>query len=424
MSAHRAPLLALSVPLVGVVLVGTLGARVREGRDETLRHLRVFSEALRLASTNYVDDVGAGTLERGACQGLAESLGPWSSYHDPEHMAPLLRRDRGGDVGVLLLKWPQRLVAIAAVVPGGPADLAGLERLELMETIDGVATRGLTLAEARAMLLGPVGSTVEVGLFERDEAGKPRVVSLVRQDLGALRVVVERVDEHASILRLTDVRAGAAELVAQALQQVRAAGDASLVLDLRNVVGGDAQEAGRVARLFTGAGPLFALRSRSGTTVETSAEPAAWTGGLVAMIGRGTVGEGELVAEALRARGAASLVGDSTFGKRSREELVRLSDGSGLELPTGEYRRADGEPLPAEGITPDEKVARRAATDLEEPGSTDEALERTGGPDEELPAAGAAPAGGRGTALPPRDGDRELQRALELLAAAPARKAA
>ena len=98
MDALRKSLLVVSVPLVLMVLVGTIRARVDESHDRVLRDLKVFSEALYLVTNYYVEDVHLGQLERGAFQGLAESLDPWSSYWDPLRMSRLTERDESGDV--------------------------------------------------------------------------------------------------------------------------------------------------------------------------------------------------------------------------------------------------------------------------------------------------------------------------------------
>ena len=99
------------------------------------------------------------------------------------------------------------------------------------------------------------------------------------------------------------------------------------MLDLRANVGGSPEEALALADLFLEAGPVFAERGRGGLEVRETAASRSWDGELVVLVGRGTVGEAELVARALR-DADSPLVGQSTFGKRSRQETVRLRDGS------------------------------------------------------------------------------------------------
>src|SRR5258706_4784891 len=91
-------LIGLSFPAVAFVLAGAVGPHAERSPDQTLRDLKVYSEALQLVSRHYVEAVDFRQLARGTYQGLAESLDPWSSYYDPERMKPLLARDHSADV--------------------------------------------------------------------------------------------------------------------------------------------------------------------------------------------------------------------------------------------------------------------------------------------------------------------------------------
>lgn len=412
MDVLRKSLLFLSVPLVLLVVVGTIRARVDESRDLVLRDLKVFSEALYLVTNYYVEDVRLGQLERGAFQGLAESLDPWSSYWDPLRMEKLTERDESAGVGLLLVKSPQQYVIVASVIEGSPADRAGVRQGQFLETIDGMATKDLTLLEAQHMLRGPAGSSVELGFFRQsaeDESGERKDV--VRESLDPLQVVVERPAEGVALLRVSSLQPGVASRAARALSELREEGVGKLVLDLRANVGGSPGEALALADLFLPAGPAFAERRRGGVEVRETASPKSWEGELVVLVGRGTVGEAELVARALR-DADSPLVGQSTFGKRSRQETVRLRDGSGLHLSVAEYLAADGEALEPGGVSPTEEVAP-STPEPDEAGPTEDAV-----PPSRVEPEGQDEDAEREAAAEEEDGpetDPQLERALELL---------
>ena len=423
--ALRRILVLLSLPLVALVLAGVVGARDGRSSDATLRDLRIFSEVLQLTGRNYVDEPQLTQLERGAYQGLAESLDPWSSVHDARRMAELTQGDHAGSVGLLLLKHPQQYVRIVVVVPGSPADEAGIKAGQYIETIDGHATKDIALLEAEAMLGGPPGSTVKLGFFRTsDEEEQGKIMDVVRRDLSDLRVVEKRLDPKTALLRLTDVAPGARDLVAARLKGLREAGVTDLVLDLRTNVGGSPEEAVAVADLLAPAGDAFQRVSKAGTITEATRDPDSWDGGLVVLVERGTVGEAELLAETLRKLKGAKLVGRPTLGKTTQQDLVRLSGGLGLSLSVAEYRRADGTAFDADGLQPDEKISRGARAGApaasrpatvpgpeDEPADASETLE-PGEP--EAPSDAEKPGA-----------DAQVERAIELLkAAAPARKAA
>ncbi len=414
MDTLRKSLLFLSVPLVLLVVVGTIRARVDESRDLVLRDLKVFSESLYLVDNYYVEDVSLAQLERGAFQGLAESLGPWSSYWDPGAMNKLLQRDESAGVGLLLVKTPQQYVAVASVVPGSPADRAEVRLGQFLETIDGLATKDLTLLEAQHMLRGPAASKVTLGYFRQSaDADAGEHVELEREDLSGLSVVIETPAEGVALLRVTDLAEGAASRAAAELSKLQAAGVSELVLDLRANVGGSLSEALALAELFIDARPVFGEKGREGLRVLETKTAPAWTGNLVVLVSRGTVGEAELVARALSDADVGSLVGQPTFGKRSRQETVRLRDGAGLRMTVAQYVGPDGEALDEDGVQPDEEVAGAPLPDGDEVEPEDGET-----PEDEAPEDEAPDTGGEDSA------DPQLERALEILAGVAERKAA
>jgi len=417
MDTLRKLLLLASLPLVLLVLGGSLRAQDDEAVDKTLRAFKVFSETLELVRRYYVEDVELGQLQRGAFQGLAESLDPWSSYWDPERMAALSQRDESGDVGLLLLKPAQQYVRVVAVLPGSPADEGGLVPGQYIETLDGLATKDLTLLEAEAMLRGAPGTTVELGFFRESDEGERPTTVLTRRDLTPLRVVVTREGDDAAVVRVTDLAPGAAAAVATELAKLREAGVARLVLDLRTNFGGSAEEARALADLFVEPGPLFERHEREGNLALAATTAPAWTDPVVVLAGPGTLGEAELVAGALQARHRATLVGLPTFGKRTAQDLVRLSDGSGLYMTVAEYRQPGGEAFAKGGVKPDERVAPARPVDIvrADDEEDDGEGEVVGTPSEaETPAAKDAT-----PAAAPEAGDPQLKRALELLRGAP-----
>ena len=450
MMTARKVLVTLSAALVLLVIVGTLAARVDDQSGKTLEELKVFTDTLLLVNRNYVELADQKQLERGAFQGVAESLDPWSSYYDPEHAAPLMDRDRRGDIGVLLLKQPQQYVRVVVVVPESPADRSGVRRGEFIETIDGVATRELTLLEAQLMLSGAIGSKVKLGFFRADDEERGKTQELLREDLSPLRVVSQRIEPTVALLRVTDVRDGVAALVREQLDALVASGVKSLVLDLRTNTGGSVDEAVEVADLFVEEGPLFQRKTRTGASVLQARTGSAWTGKLVALVSRATVGQAELVAHALRARGASVLVGQPTFGKFTEQDLVLLEDGFGLFMSVAEYRKENGEPFDKDGVQPDEVVQRVAVAGEDSGAEFGAVAEGDEKDDEKAPGATAMVETEDGVvfvptkdkkqevpvvepapkvrpvvpAIPAPADDRQLQRAIEILKGSLVKKAA
>ena len=422
-----------SVPAVGFVLLGVLAPRAENRTDTALRDLKVFSETFELVSRQYVEDVDFRQLERGAYQGLAESLDPWSSYYDPVRLKPLLERPHAADVGILLAKPAQQYVRIVAVIPGSPADIAGIERGQVIETIDGMETNYVPLYEADAMLHGAPGTTVKLGFFRESDDTEGKTYEVERKELADLRVTRTTPQPGVAVLRVTDTKAGIAPLVRAELADVTKAGIDSLVLDLRTNVGGTPEDAAALASLFAGPGPIGRRVTRTGNGTIEGAETQAWTGRLVVLTSRATIGEAELVADSLRARRGVALVGQPTIGKTKQQDLVTLPDGSGLWMSVAEYQRADGTDMPDKGVEPDEKVAAGGDEDRD----TTALLERASAEEDEEPSGPTAPKPSETRPEPPPPAipvpkpdakatpkkDSQLERAIEILKGSPIKKA-
>jgi carboxyl-terminal processing protease len=177
---------------------------------------------------------------------------------------------------------------------------------------------------------------------------------------------------------LPETAAGVRDLLAGAAE----AGHERLVLDLRGVAGGDPEVAYRIAELFAG-GELGALtaKGKSLASFRGEAEPL-WSGPLVVLVTRGTLGPAELLAEVLRQAAGAELVG--------RQDWADLPSGGRLYFTDAFYAGPDGTPL-AEGLEPDLRVDRTSFDQRERPLDElilDRGVERV----RELPAEPAAEA--------------------------------
>jgi carboxyl-terminal processing protease len=161
---------------------------------------------------------------------------------------------------------------------------------------------------------------------------------------------------------LPETAAGVRDLLAGAAE----AGHERLVLDLRGVAGGDPEVAYRIAELFAG-GELGALtaKGKSLASFRGEAEPL-WSGPLVVLVTRGTLGPAELLAEVLRQAAGAELVGERSFGWSGRQDWADLPSGGRLYFTDAFYAGPDGTPL-AEGLEPDLRVDRTSFTQRERP---------------------------------------------------------
>ena len=398
-------LLAVSVALVLTVFLGVNSNGVSAaatGQDGAYRQINVYSEVLRHIQTDYVTDPNIPAVTNGALRGLLESLDADSSYLSPEDYK-IYKADRGGNAqaGINVSKR-YGYATVVSVVPGGPADKAGLVDGDILEAIEGQDTRDISLAMIRLMLEGAPGSTLTVGVV-RSSRSEPDKISMTRS-LQAPPPVAESLYENASILYLKPEvldHDHVSELETK-LKGMQKAGNKKVLLDLRDVAAGDMAEAVRLANFLLKSGTIATLEGQKFPKQVFTADPAKTiqaTAPVVVLVNRGTAGPAELVAAALLDNKRADVVGERTFGEGTQQKTFDLPDGAALILSVAKYESPDGKKLQDDGVTPDVLVAS--------------GLDDQVAVDEEAPPQAAAPA--PVAKKPGAQVDEPLTKALDLL---------
>src|SRR5713226_975835 len=175
-------LLAVSVVLVVTVFLGVNSNGVSaatEPQDGAYRQINVYSEVLRHIQTDYVEQPNIAAVTNGALRGLLESLDADSSYLTPEDYKAY-KADKGGkaQVGINVSKR-YGYATVVSVIPGSPADKAGLTDGDIIEAIGGQDTRELSLAMIQMLLSGQPGSEVTVSVV-RPRKATPEKISMTR----------------------------------------------------------------------------------------------------------------------------------------------------------------------------------------------------------------------------------------------------
>src|SRR6202021_3213370 len=168
-----------STCLVFVLLFGAMRGKSASPED-TYRHLAVYTEVLSRIKSDYVEEPDMKSVTLGALNGLLESIAPYASYLNADQYKQWLKSkdQHKADVGLILSK-KFGYVGIVDAIPGSPAAKAGLSTTDVLETINGVATRDMPLAYAQLLLEGDPGTTVEVGVL-RFRKPEPQKLTVTR----------------------------------------------------------------------------------------------------------------------------------------------------------------------------------------------------------------------------------------------------
>jgi carboxyl-terminal processing protease len=336
-----------------VVLGGLLGKNDTSS-EKTYRNLGVYSEVLSHIKSYYVTDPDLMKVTSGAIRGLLEALDPYSTYMSPEEYQDYRRQPEPGpaDVGIFTAKR-MGFATVVSVLPGGPAEKAGVKVGDLIDRVESVSARELSVVQLQRMLAGPAGSTVTLTLV-REARGDPQKFPITRAALTYPPVSGKVVDASAAYLRVASFNKGRAAEIAAKLKELTAAGADKIVLDLRNCAGGDPQEGIETASLFIEKGLIAYLQGQRYPRHDLMAQPTGpvYRNPLVVLINQSTAGPAELVATAVAGNKRGEVVGTRSFGVGVFQKLIAIDDGSALLLSVAKYYGPDGKAIQDNGVTP------------------------------------------------------------------------
>lgn len=291
----------------------------------------------------------AAMMRAGALAMLQSLHDPYASWVGPEDLRAFEEESTGTYVGIGAMLAPDGRVIFP--LPGGPAEAAGLRVGDRILAVDGVDSATLGQEPLAQLLRGPKGSEVTLELQRQDGAraqAKVRRRAMPSGTVGDVRWLDEAQGiAHAHLRSFAESTARELDL---ALDGLAAAGQLrGLVLDLRWNVGGQLEAAIEIAARFLRGGPVCTLRDHDGTARVREADPALakWPDLPLAILINGRSASGsEVLAGALRDRGAAVLLGERSYGKGIYQEVYRYEEGAFvLKFTAGEYLTPAGHAL-------------------------------------------------------------------------------
>ncbi|MGI8733164.1 MAG: S41 family peptidase [Pyrinomonadaceae bacterium] len=414
-------LILLSATLALYTVVGGwISTRAQQPANDPNAQLRIFESVLQHIQNDYVDEPNMEKVRAGALRGLAYGLDPYSTYLTPEQVRDYNGggKDNQAGIGAELSQVASYLYVIAPM-KGSPADQAGVRAGDIIEYIDGKATRDISLYDAKQLLNGAAGSEIKLRILRANAS--PLTLAVKR---GAFRSPAAEAKMEAGrigVLRINSFADSEAADVRSRLQDLLKQGAQKLVLDLRGTAGGSIKEAVAVANLLIKDGTIAQTTGREGKTLKTfAADPKAaiFAGPVVVLIDAGTAGAAEVVASSLLERNRGQIVGEKSFGAGAEQQLFTLRGGDGLLLTTVKWASASGKPFLGEdrahsGVAPSIEVKRPELAESIDPedltGNDDDAVTKPN------PAPDKREVAPEPNTPKPAAEDVQMKKALELL---------
>jgi carboxyl-terminal processing protease len=368
------------------VVAGRLLGNSETSSEKTYRDLGVYSEVLNRIKQEYVTDPDLKKVTDGAIRGLLESLDPYSTYLTPDQYQDYLQHPDPGpaDVGIFVSKR-MGYATVVAVLPGGPAEKAGVKPGDLIDEVDGAPTRQFSVLQLERSMAGQSGSTVKLTLV-REGRVDPESITISRAALNYPPVITKVLEDGNGYIRVATFNKGKAREIAAKIKELESQGAHKIILDLRNCAGGDVQEAVDTSSLFLDKGLVTYLAGQRFPRQDVDVHPTGpvCTLPLAVLINQSTAGPAELVASAMLGNKRGEVVGVRSFGVGVYQKPIPVGDGSALLLAVAKYYGSDGKAISENGVTP--SVVQPAGVEADNPDADDdnqpEQPEQFGGKDD------------------------------------------
>jgi carboxyl-terminal processing protease len=297
----------------------------------------------------------------GAISGLVASQGdPYTVFFPPAEKQKFDESIEGVFEGVgMEVGIQNERLTVVAPLKDSPAQKAGIEKGDIIVSIDGVDATNMKVEEAISKIRGKGGTIVTLGIVKKD-AEKVIDIKVTREKINVPTVETETIG-NVFVIRLYSFGATAQSEFKTAIQEFVKSKKSRLILDMRGNPGGYLDAAVDISSWFLPVGKTVVsedfgansspkvFRSKGYTLLGSNPK-------MIVLIDEGSASASEIVAGALKEQGVAQLVGQKTFGKGSVQELVDITDDTALKVTIARWLTPNGNSISLKGIIPDVEV--------------------------------------------------------------------
>jgi len=333
-----------------------------------------LNEVLTKLEDNFVNpqDIDQNKLIYGAAKGIVEASGdPYTTFFDPDETKSFQEDIAGSFDGVgMQVEVKNERLTVVAPIKDTPAWEGGILAGDQVLKVNGTSTIGMSANKAVTLIKGPKGTEVILTIF-REGWKETKDFKLVRNTIRLPSVELEYKEingkkiAHLTILQFSDVVYNDFQKSAQDISNNKAQG---IILDLRNNPGGLVNQAQNIAGWFLDKESIILKEKlRSGDIKEYKASGPSYFASIpmVILSNKGSASASEILMAALHDNRNIAIIGETSFGKGSVQQLFDLYDGSSIKITIAKWLTPKGEAIDGQGIKPDLEV-KMTADDYEQ----------------------------------------------------------
>ncbi len=293
----------------------------------------------------------------GAINGLVASMkDPYTVYFPPNESKIFNDEVNGSFSGIgVEIGVKDGFLVVIAPLKNSPAEKAGMLTGDVIAKVDGLTVADMSIDESIRHIRGPQGSQVIITVLRKDT---PEPIDLsVTRDIINIPTIDEANLGDTYLISLYNFNASASDLFHKALLSAKQLEKKNIIIDLRGNPGGYLEAAVSIASEILPEGTTIVSenygsekksvihRSYGYNTLTTDTK-------IVVLIDKGSASASEIVAGALSDNGRATLIGESSFGKGSVQELIQVSSDTSIKITVAQWLTPNGTSISEKGIMP------------------------------------------------------------------------
>ena len=320
--------------------------------------------------SKYYGEIDKQTLSDAAIKGMIEALNdPYSTYIDAENTDDFDEQIYGYYVGVgtEITLNDENQFEVTNIFENTPATDANIELHDIVVKVNNEDVSGKTVSDIGKLIQGEIGTNVTLTL-RRDEAEFDVTITRDRIDLiSVTSQIFEKDDKRIGYIKVTNFASNTFNQFQTALNELEENDIESLIIDVRDNLGGQLEVATQIASLFlTKDKVVYQLNTNGIIQPIYSTGPGSFQKPITVLINGATASASEVLAIALQESADATVIGTTSYGKGTIQESYKLSTGASIKFTVQEWLSPNGNTVNEVGVKPDIEVS-----ETENSGETD-----------------------------------------------------
>jgi len=277
-------------------------------------------------------DITDKKLMEGALRGMFSTMDPFTEFYTTEEAESFINTFEGSISGVgVILSQEDNGAMVEEVLPGSPAEKAGILAGDIIVEVDGKDATRLVVDDVSALIKGEAGTTVVIGLIREGESGIKKIE--VKRDKISINPVSYKINKGIGYIKISIFNGNLDKNLTEALEEIDKQKIAKIILDLRDNPGGDVNQAVAAARKFVPEGLITKIdfKSENKKDEEFYSYLKERKYKVAVLVNNNSASASEILAGAIQDTSAGTIIGTRTYGKAKVQNLYPLLTQSAFE---------------------------------------------------------------------------------------------